>query len=120
MIDGIPSSFECFGRTVTVRWVDALIDDDDGGPLWGEADIDTGVISLVRPKPSECVDPEMLVQVFWHETMHFILLSLNERELGYNESFVDQMAGCMHQFLKSAKYPRKRAPRKIARSRKLK
>ena len=91
----IPKTFTIFGHEYRVVFVDTLDSKDSVGeclPMQNEIRIKKEMhISLQE-------------QTYLHEIIHCILTSLSYSKLNNDEVFVDQMAQCLHQILKSSKY----------------
>ena len=87
----IPKSFECMGFTITVKMIDLK-----EGELCGKWKPDQNTI-LIDPNKNKDIQGE----TFWHEFMHCALETLSYDKLNADEAFVDRMAQCLHQLMKT-------------------
>lgn len=96
----IPKKFNIAGRTINVRWADTHEFDSDtiGQIFHDKCEIVIGKGNTKRPISDDTKD-----QVFWHEVVHCILATMEERALNSNEQFVDVMASFIHQVIISSK-----------------
>lgn len=97
-IINIPRSFSIFGETHKVKLLKSI----DKGKSSGEYDPNTNVIKL--EKASEIRNQDQVEQTFFHELIHAALGHLSYEDLYKDEAFVDNMAKCLHQAFKTAKY----------------
>lgn len=90
----IPKTFQIFGKTITVKqpW---KVDREDSRGEWL---YEKAVIKLRRS-----LNIEEKEVVFWHETVHSILDTLEYNDLSNDERFVERFSKALHQVLKTAK-----------------
>lgn len=94
----IPKSFELFSQKITVEFKDGLYCD---GECFGKAYPDQNKI-ILHGKGEKLPDGK-IEQAFLHELVHLILYNV-EPDIWRNERIVDNIAGFLHQALKTAKY----------------
>lgn len=93
----IPIEFKIFGETIKIKQVKLL---DDGKSL-GEYQLNgENKIILATYEGNE----ESIEQTLWHETIHCLLDKMNYDDLNKDEVFVDLLAKCIHQIIKTSKY----------------
>lgn len=92
----LPTEFELMGQTIKVVKEPKLLDMANccGQSHYGE--------NTIYIDPS--LNTDLLALTFYHELVHFILHSLGHQELNNNEGFIDSVANCFYQSMKSAKY----------------
>lgn len=97
----IPKSFKLFGKTVKVKQVRNL-NNDQG---WqGEANYKDGTIKIQKNCDGYTLSEDLREQIFYHELVHHILVNLGENDLNSNEQFVDTFSSLLHQSIKTSRY----------------
>lgn len=96
----IPKQFQLLGQTIVVEWDDSLAHTMDA---LGTTHPRENKIKLQKPNKGWGVPAEKLEHTYYHELVHWILLSMSQTELFQDEVFVDTFAGLLHQAIKSAK-----------------
>lgn len=97
----IPISFELGGRTITIKYKNNMVDEDDSigyakyrkNEIWIQENI-TGTTRTI----------DHTIETFLHELIHWILYMISENELRDNEKFVQLFSEYLHQALKTAEY----------------
>lgn len=85
----IPQQFMLGGLTIQVEFLDTLLKDRQ---IYGEACYKDQKILL-----DSTVSPELLVQNFFHELMHWIFYVMNEETLRNDEKICDLISHFMTQ-----------------------
>jgi len=96
----IPEKFELMGDTITVKFVNSLITEDD---TVGQASYRMNEIRLQRNSDFTPRTAEQTRKTFLHELIHFILYKMKKPELNKDEDFVDVFANLLLQFEKTTK-----------------
>jgi hypothetical protein len=96
----IPKSFQLGGHTISVRFDDTLLHQNDA---LGEARYRDFEIVLQKPTKDNPIPPTKLEQVFLHEKVHFLFYIMNEHDLRGDEKIVDLLATLFHQSVKTEK-----------------
>ena len=96
----IPKKFELMGETITVNFVNELLQKDD---TLGQASYRTGEIRILASSPAYIVTKEKQMQIFLHELMHWIFHKLKKNDLREDEDLVDMVADLLMQTLKTMK-----------------
>jgi len=101
----IPKQFTIMGRTVKI------VQDDkkcQKGCMFGLMDFDHNTIYYARydltGKKPKRLPKQNIDQTICHELAHFILHTMGESKLCYNEKFVDLLGSCIYMFLTSREY----------------
>lgn len=68
---------------------------------YGESDYDTSTITLQTKSLKENRTETAIEHTLYHEVVHAILDTMEERELSNNEKFVQQFSLLLHQFEKT-------------------
>lgn len=97
----IPKQFQLGGRTITVKSKKDLVDKFD---LVGSAEYREDAIFLQKNSVSCYRTSDGIEEVYLHELTHWILQTMEERELARNEKFVNTFAVFLHQILKTSRY----------------
>ena len=97
----IPKSFQLFGQTITVEWLDRLIEDQDAV---GEAHYRANRIVLQRNNDGIARPQTQSEATFCHELVHWIFFMMNEDDLRKNEKLVDVFGRLLHQALTTMEY----------------
>lgn len=92
----IPKTIKLFGRTIKIKMVVKV---NQENTHLGEYLHDDGIIKIKKGLSQE--DTE---QVYLHELIHAIFLSLGKESLSDDEPLVDTFASLLHQSVKTAKY----------------
>lgn len=82
----IPKSFKLFATDITIEWDNKRMNDKQN---YGESDYSTSKITLSHTNGVEVLSEGKILDTFYHEKVHMILDTMNERELSKNEKFVD-------------------------------
>ena len=98
---GIPKSFQLFGATVNVVFDNKRMEDMGS---YGLASYGESEITLSNTQGVDKLSEDRIKDCFYHEKVHLILDSMNERELSKNERFVDIFAKLWRQSDVTAKY----------------
>jgi hypothetical protein len=93
----IPKKFQLCGQTIKVGFVKNLADKEIG--VHGLASFATGEILIEKNLTREIQE-----STFFHEMVHYMLWVLNEHKINKNEAFVQSFGGCLHQYMKTAKF----------------
>lgn len=94
MKDKIPSKFKLFGTTINVVWDNVQM---NRGQKYGQADYSKCEITLSDTHGVEQLTEDRMMDTFYHEKVHIILDSMQERDLSNNERFVDIFAKLLRQ-----------------------
>jgi len=97
----IPKSFKLFAGTVNIVWDNVLMNKTE---RYGEFDYSKQQISLSTTNGVEQLSKEKIMDTFYHEKVHSILMAMNERDLNSNEKFVDVFAKLLRQSDETAIY----------------
>lgn len=101
----IPSSFQLGSQIIRVKYDDTIVAQHNAA---GMCDYQQNTITLVTAdNPSFPVNPDRLLQIFWHEVSHFVLASMGQEELRDNEAFCDLLGDRLCQIVKSISYEKK-------------
>lgn len=97
----IPRTFQLFGQTITVQFVDDLIEGEDsvGLSLYRK-----NLIQLQGPTASFTRPSTQIESTFFHELMHYIFYALDEEEMRKDEKLVDNIGRLLHQAFTTARY----------------
>ena len=95
----IPKSFELFGQTINVVYVDDLAKNKD---RYGESIFESNLIRLQTP--SDNLPKALIEQTFQHELVHWLYYLLGEEKLCDNEKHIDRFSHLLHQALTTSKY----------------
>jgi len=96
----IPKTFELMGETITVNFVNELLQEED---VLGQACYRTGEIRILTSSPAYKVTEEQQMQTFLHELMHWVFHKLKKDDLRKDEDLVDMVADLLMQTLKTMK-----------------
>lgn len=97
----IPTKFNLFGKTITVKMDQTLSYDAD---YCGVAKYRINEIRL-QPNVKGIAIPQTTVeQTFYHELVHFILDAMRKNDMSNDEQFVDVFAALLHQAMQTAEY----------------
>ena len=89
----IPTEFALMGKTYKVK-----VNDNTGMDYNGYYNPQTLEISIAKGQPIDLAE-----HVFYHELVHCILQTMNEKQLYEDEKFTDIFGGLLHQALNTAK-----------------
>lgn len=113
----IPSSFEMFGRRITVEIDNAVYHNDD---YHGLAKYKQDKIVLQPSTKQTPITKDSEMHGFFHEFAHFLLYFAGEDEfsppLHQREYLVDRLAGLLHQAIKTMRfdeYPQQEIVRRL-------
>jgi hypothetical protein len=90
----IPKKFQLMGKSFTVKVIGKNNWEDP--EIWGQCDFANNTIEVLD------LNPETNEQTFFHELVHAILMTMNNK-LNKNETFVDMFGALLHQALKTSK-----------------
>lgn len=96
----IPKSFELGGHKWSIK-LDNNIDYESAAA--GNCDYWNQTIKLADSISNKKINEEQLENTFYHELVHAILMTMDERDLNKNEKFVEQFSVFLHQFMKTKK-----------------
>lgn len=96
----IPKHFYLFGEKIKV----SILKEVDKGRLYGQSDINQNKIRIAKTVRRAILNEDQKEQTYIHELVHMILDHLGYSELSTNEEFVDRLAKCLHQALKTSEY----------------
>lgn len=96
----IPKTFHLMGQKIKVTYDNKKCSSENA---LGLSDLQGNEILIAREVDSKKVPIDRVEQTFVHELVHFILHNMNEKKLCYDEKFVDNFAGLLHQYLKTKK-----------------
>ncbi len=94
----IPKSFELMGETITVNFVDELLQESDA---LGLACYRTSEIRILTSSPAYKISEEQQMLTFLHELMHWIFHKLKKDDLQDDENLVDMTADLLMQAMKA-------------------
>lgn len=97
----IPTSFRLFASTINVEMNNKLMHERNN---YGEARYSSCLILLSSIDNGESMSEDRIMDTFYHEKVHMILNSMEERELSKNEKFVDIFAKLLRQSDETAEY----------------
>lgn len=97
----IPKRFQLMGKTIRVKWDDALIYDRES---IGRSNYRENTIVLQKSTKSEPMNVENQEHVFLHECLHHIFDVLGHSDMRTNEKLIDQISGLLHQIFVSSEY----------------
>ena len=92
----IPKTFELMGHTIAVKHVDDLVERQGA---YGMCHPEKLLIELQTPH--EDISKAFMLQTFLHECVHIWCFFMGYMELYSDEKFVDVMANCIVQFIKT-------------------
>lgn len=101
MEGNVPKSFEIFGQTITVVFVDNLARERD---VDGEAHHRLNEIRIQKNTNGNFRTDEQIDETFWHEVTHVILEKLQYHKLNNDEQFVGRFGSALQQVIKTSKY----------------
>ena len=87
---------------IKIKYVKDL-KNSDGQTLYGLADFGSNTIFVCTQFGEDKLDEDVIEHTQNHEIFHCILNYLNYHELNNNDVFVDTVAGCFLQVIKSLK-----------------
>jgi hypothetical protein len=90
----IPKSFRLFGSTTNIVWDNERMNRDG---KYGEFDYSKQQITLSTTIGVLSLSEDKVLDTFYHEKVHAILMAMNERDLNDNEKFVDVFAKLLRQ-----------------------
>ena len=93
----IPKSFQLFGTTYQVKQLPKVI--YNGESVLGKYVPDTYTIEIRKN-----LKKQMKQEVYLHELMHAILLTLQYKKLGWDETFIERTSKALHQAITTSKY----------------
>jgi hypothetical protein len=97
----IPKRFKLFAATINIEWDNKLMNQKDS---YGEAHYSQSKIILSNTHGVEPLSQDKILDTYYHEKVHIILDTMNERELSRNEKFVDVFAKLLRQSDETAEY----------------
>lgn len=90
----IPKRFKLFGSTINIVWDNKLMNQKEN---YGEAHYSQSKIILSHTHGVEPLSQDKILDTYYHEKVHLILDTMNEKELSRNERFVDVFAKLLRQ-----------------------
>lgn len=97
----IPKSFELFGQTITVEFVDDLVEEHEA---YGLAVLKKNTIQLQASNTGVKRPDTQIEQTFLHELTHYIYSAMGETKLHDNEKHIELFSQLLHQALTTQKY----------------
>jgi len=97
----IPKSFKLFATQIDVIFDNKRMDDRE---CYGLAEYSTSTITLGESHKLKPLSEGKIMDTFYHEKVHMILDTMEERELSENEKFVDIFAKLLRQSDETATY----------------
>lgn len=97
----IPKTFKLFGSTINVVFDNVRMNNVNA---YGEADYSNLTITLSDTEGITPLSKDRILDCFYHEKVHMILDSMQERDLSKNEKFVDLFAKLLRQSDITAEY----------------
>lgn len=97
----IPKSFKLFGTTIKIAWDNDLCNHKS---QYGESSYSESKITLSEVHGILKLSEDKIMDTFYHEKVHMILDTMNERDLSGNERFVDVFAKLLRQSDETAEY----------------
>lgn len=97
----IPKKFTLFGTTVNVVFENERMNDKK---QYGESDYSQSKITLSTTVGVDKLSEGKIMDTFYHEKVHMILDTMNEKDLSCNEKFVDVFAKLLRQSDITAEY----------------
>lgn len=97
----IPSSFWLFATQINIVWDNKICNDKR---MYGESDYGRSAITLSTEVERDKLSEGKIADTFYHEKIHMILDTMNERDLSANEKFVDVFAKLLRQSDETAIY----------------
>lgn len=95
----IPTSFDLFGITISVRLDDQLAAIHSATGQWQDAQN-----TIVLQAPGTGFPETTIEQAFWHEVVHACLSRLSYDEQSRDEAFVDRLGQCLYQIEKTVRF----------------
>lgn len=97
----IPKVFELFGQTITVEFVDDLVEEHEA---YGLAILKKNTIQLQTSNAGIKRPDTQIEQTFLHELTHYIYSAMGEAKLHDNEKHIELFSQLLHQALTTQKY----------------
>lgn len=97
----IPKSFELFGQTITVEFVDDLVEEQEAH---GISSLKKNLIQLQSTNAIVKRPITQIEQTFLHELVHNIYSAMGETKLCNNEKHIELFSQLLHQALTTQKY----------------
>lgn len=97
----IPKEFKLFGTTVNVVWDNKRLDDMR---TYGLFEYSNSRITLSNVDGFSPLNNDRIMDCYYHERTHAILMAMNESELSSNEKFVDVFSKLLRQADETAKF----------------
>lgn len=97
----IPKSFKLFASTFNVVFDNQRMDDQNA---YGITEHERFEITLSDCYNGKKLSKDTIVDTFYHEKVHAILVAMNEHKLNKNEPFIDVFAKLLRQSDETAKY----------------
>lgn len=97
----IPKRFKLFGSTTNIVWDNDRMNATD---KYGEHDYSRQRITLATTHGSNALAKDKIIDTYYHEKVHAILIAMGERELNNNEKFVDVFGKLLRQSDETAEY----------------
>jgi hypothetical protein len=101
----IPKRFKLLGQTIEVSQVDHIA--SANGTL-GEARATQNSILLQKSVEGFPLPESQKIHILYHEIMHLVLGAMGQSEFAGEESFVDLVAGMLHQVFSTMEYDDKK------------
>ncbi len=96
----IPKQFEIGGRTVKVKFIKKMADNDS---VVGYAKYRQNLIEIQENVEGTSMPYDRKIETFYHELVHWILCMMDEDEKN-NDKYVSIFSQYLHQILKTSVY----------------
>lgn len=105
----IPTKFNLFAKTYKIKFrEDLTFDTETKGRMCQQlGEIELQVSTKANPSSEEDIE-----LTYFHEIVHLMLSNSEDGfqpKLSHNEEFVDRMANCLHQILKTSEYEKRQS-----------
>lgn len=97
----IPKKFKLFATTINVVCNEKRMDDMHS---FGVCEYRKSQITLCKKDGLDLLSEGKMLDTWYHERTHMILLSMNEHELSNNETFVDVFSKLLRQADETAEF----------------
>ncbi len=97
----IPKKFQLVGHEIKVEFVDDLY---SRRGVVGQARYNENTLLIQSSIPGHVRGISDLEQTYWHEAVHYILVTMGQDKINANDAFVDLFASLLHQILKTSEY----------------
>jgi len=92
----IPNKIKIFNQTIRVEFNDKMCLDNEA---LGLSELDLNIMYLAAKKGKKKIPRAKIEKVFFHELSHFILWTMRQEKLTFNETFVDNLATVLYDIM---------------------